>query len=320
MQQIGAAWPACNNARVIWLGEKRGNLSDWTTQQWVRATGRRLLLADHPWLAGPTGETRHIGKSFYERYAEKAKLKSVESGVRGLIPSFKMLAAERQDLADVALPVREFYERTSEFDLDAWSEWHLLFKPFGKALSAIFSQRLQQLNVPLSSLDSAKGMTSKVIQMVDPDSGDVVQTAWVRNLHATDNVLYAGSYSVCRVPGHAHPCVKVVFPLPNGNAIVLMKAEGHTDGSLVLRSTGAGFGEPGFYFVVHEGDGVIRARYVASMKEEIHVYPAEESTVRADHILRIWGRRFLRIHYRMRKVSREAIEPVEQTAGRSALS
>ena len=150
-------------------------------------------------------------------------------------------------------------------------------------------------------MDSAKGMTSSVLQMRDPHSGAVVQTAWVRELRATRNVLYAGSYSVCRVPGHPSPCVKVVFPLPNGNAIVLMKAIANPDGSLSLQSIGKKFGGPGFYFTVHAGDGTIWARYVVAMKEEIRVYAAEPGITRADHTLWLWGREFLRLHYRMSK-------------------
>jgi hypothetical protein len=164
----------------------------------------------------------------------------------------------------------------------------------------LFSRRLQQLNVPLSSLDSSKGITSAVVQLRDPASGRVVQTAWVRELLATRNVLYAGSYSICRVPRYPNPCVKVVFPLPNGNAIVIMKTEAHPDGSFSVTSAGEKFGDPGFYFVVHAGPRMAWARYVRSLKETIHLHPSERDTVRADHVLWLWGIQFLRLHYRMR--------------------
>jgi hypothetical protein len=160
------------------------------------------------------------------------------------------------DSGAIAASVRGFYERTSEYELDAWSEWCGLFRPLGRALALLFSRRLQQLNIPLSPLDSSKGISSAVLQWRDPNSGSVVQTAWVRELQATNNVLYAGSYSVCRVPGYRLPCVKVVFPLPNGNAIVLMKPEAHADGSFSVTSAGRGFGDPGFYFVVHGEGGI----------------------------------------------------------------
>jgi hypothetical protein len=286
---------------VIWLGEKRGNLTDWTTQQWVRVTGRHLKLADHLWLDGPVGGTRQIGKQFFIGYAEQNHFEVLQTGSRGLIPDFQSLENGGGHLLDeVAQPVRDFYERTSEFDMDAWSDWRGAFKPFGRALSLLFSRRLQQLNVPLSPLDASKGIASSVVQMRDPQTGSIVQTAWVRELHSTGNVLYAGSYSICKVPGHPSPCVKVVFPLPNGNAIVLMKAVPNGDGSLSVQSIGRTFGDPGFYFVVHEGNGMVWARYVRSLEEEIRVYAAETGTVRADHTLWLWGVKFLRLHYRMR--------------------
>lgn len=285
---------------MIWLGDRRGFLSDWVTQQWVQTTGRRVNLAQHGWLDGPAGKTRLIGKEFFANYASDHNLRFVESGRRGLIEDFAQLSSNSNDLSGVAAPVKDFYEHTSDYELDAWSQWHGFFKPFGVALAILFSRRLQQLNIPLSSLDSSAGMSSRVLQMRTQDSGQLVQTAWVRELHATQNVLYAGSYSICSVPGFPSPCVKVVFPLPNGNAIVLMKPEVHADGSFSVTSKGNKFGDPGFYFTLHDDDGLAWARYVRSLEETIHVYAAEPATVRADHILWFWGCEFLRLHYRMR--------------------
>jgi hypothetical protein len=300
---------------VIWLGDRSGHLSDWVTQQWVRLTGCRVNLATNRWLDGPTGSTRIIGKDFFADYAQKHGLEVLRSGSRGLLQDFCDLSGSCGDPNMVASAVKDFYERTSEYEIDAWSEWHGLARPFGTALSAIFSRRLQQLNIPLSSLDSSKGMSSCVVQLVDPHSGRVVQTAWVRELHATRNVLYAGSYSLCTVPGYPGPCVKVVFPLPNGNAIVIMKPESHPDGSFSLTSAGKGFGDPGFYFVVHARDGIAWARYVLALKERISVYPAERDTVRADHVLWIWGKQFLRLHYRMRVAANKPLAADEETKG-----
>ncbi len=284
---------------MIWLGSESGYLTDWVTQQWVRLTGRRVLLADHNWLDGPIGNTRIIGKRFFAEYAREHGFEIVEGVHRGLMNNFSVLF-EDSNAPDVVAPaVRDFYEHTSDYSLDAWSEWHGFFKPFGLVLAVLFSRRLQQLNIPLSSLDSSKGMTSSVIQMRDPEAGELVQTAWVRELHATKNVLYAGSYSICRVPGYAKPCVRVVFPLPNGSAIVVMKPERHADGSISLTSAGNGFGDPGFYFTVRNRDGKTWARYVKAMQEKITVYPAEQDAARADHVLWIWGMQFLRLHYRM---------------------
>jgi len=68
-----------------------------------------------------------------------------------------------------------------------------------------------------------------------------------------------------------------------------------------LRSSGARFGDPGFYFFVEKEPGRGWARYVRTFQEAIRVYVDAQGTLRTDHDLWIWGARFLRLHYRMRK-------------------
>lgn len=283
-----------------WLGPTRGYLFDWVTQKWVQLTGRKVDLEIDRWLEGPSGETTGIGGDYFERLALKSGLELRGNQPNaGLIDDSAFLESENFTVDQVDRNVRDFYEQTSSYDLDVWAEWSSIFKPFGRLLAFIFSRRLQQLNVPLSSLDTSRGMTSEVIQLVEPSSGIIRYVAWLRHLVGTGHVLYAGCYSVCRVPGFDGVCVKVVFPLPNGSAIVLMKPTIEENGSLTIISSGKRFGDPGFYFVVHEADGNVSARYVRAMRESIHVYSGENSIVRADHVLNLFGFTFLRLHYRM---------------------
>jgi len=284
---------------MIWLGRKRGYLSDWITQRWVQVAGRKVSLEAEPWLAGVAGETRGIGADFFKRLAREQGLELTAMRSHGLIECRTELAASDVDPARISEGVADFYERTASYDMDAWGEWCGVFRPFGKLLALLFSRRLQQLNVPLSALDTSKGVTSDVLKLVDR-AGKPRYTAWVRKLIGTNNVLYAGSYSVCTVPKHPQPCIKVVFPLPNGNAMVLMRVTLKDDGSLLLASSGSGFGDTGFYFTVHTGDGHAHVRYLRTFRETIHVYEAAPD-VRADHVLRLWGATFLRLHYRLRK-------------------
>jgi hypothetical protein len=283
------------------MGASRGYLTDWITQRWVQFTGRHIDLAGSPWLAGPVGSPQGIGRHFFEELARRERLEIRRDGVRGLLPNFSALAAADFDPGSVESSVKTFYTRTSVYELDSWAEWCGVFRPFGWLLARLFSRRLQQLNVPLSGLDTSRGVTSDVLQLVEPDTGTVRHTAWVRELLGTGNVLYAGSYSVAEVPGRAGACVKVVFPLPNGNAIVLMRPVAHSDGSLSVISGGKEFGDPGFYFTVAIPDacGHVWARYLRSLQESIRVYP-DSGGVRADHVLTVWGRTFLRLHYRLR--------------------
>jgi len=283
------------------LGGRRGALSDWITQRWVQLTGKRVNLSDCPWLEGPVGDVELIGSAFFRRLAEKKNLEFVADGPgRGLIADFSRLRGPAFNPNSVDARVVSFYEKTADFEFDIWSEWCGAFRPFGGALAAIFSRRLQQLNVPLSPLDTKLGITSDVVQLKER-SGRVVYTAWVRDVVATQRTLYAGSYSVCNVPGYPGPCVKVVFPLPNGSAIVIMRPESSPDGSFTVRSAGVRFGDPGFYFFVEEKPGRGWARHVRTLKETIRVYTDAQGTLRADHDLWIWRTRFLRLHYRMRK-------------------
>ena len=221
----------------------------------------------------------------------------IEPGA-GLLEDFEGLRGPGFDPGAVAHPVASFYQKTADYTLDAWSEWCSAFRPFGALLALIFSRRLQQLNVPLRPLDTSRGLTSEILRVSDRESGQQVFTAWLRHLVGTGDVLYAGAYSTCHVPNYEGECVKVVFPLPNGNAMVIMRPVAHEDGSFSVVSDGKRFGDPGFYFTVHSSRGV-RARYLKTLRESIRVYGAEENTVRADHVLSLWKLTFLRLHYRM---------------------
>jgi hypothetical protein len=233
--------------------ESRGALVDRTTQRWVQATGRRVALDECSWLEGPVGDVDVIGADFFARFADREGLTIVADGPpRGLVEDFGALTGPACDPSQVDARVAEFYEQTSEYEFDVWSEWRGRFRPFGSALAAIFSRRLQQLNVPLSPLDTSQGISTAVIRLVD-SAGAVTQTAWVREIVASERTLYAGSYSLCRVPGFDGPCVKVAFPLPNGSANVIMRPESAPDGSFTVRSSGRGFGDPGSTFSSRPG-------------------------------------------------------------------
>lgn len=287
---------------MIWLGAKRGYLTDWVTQRWVQLSGRRVSLSSEPWLAGPIASTTGITSEYFASLASAENLRLDRSDrATGIVPDFASLRGASFEPSAVEPSVVHFYEQTSAYELDAWAEWCGVFRPFGWLLAILFSRRLQQLNVPLSSLDTSKGLSSEVLEFSDPATGAPRYTAWFRRLHGTGNVLYAGFYSICSLPDRPDPCVKVVFPLPNGNAIVIMRTKSRADGSFVVTSAGECFGEPGFYFTVRADSGAVWARYVRALRESIHVFPAEKGSVRADHVLTYFGATFLRLHYRMRR-------------------
>lgn len=264
---------------------------DDITQLWVRLSGRRIASGHCEWLDGPSAPESGVGLDFFQQYAAAHDL-SIEPAP-GLLPSIEPIDPDSR----IEVSVRAFYERTRDFDIDAWSEWCGAYRPFGELLACMFTRRLGQLNLPLSAPDVSRGMKSEILAVGSPDEG--LFRAWVRSLNATGQVIYCGAYSLCRVPGYDGNCVRVVFPLPNGSATVILYPEIHDDGSLTLHSRGKTFGDPGFYFVVRK-NGKVWAKYVPAMHEYIHVY-REGSDLRTDHVLFFFATQFLKIHYRLRE-------------------
>lgn len=256
--------------------------------------GRRVDRGSIPWLDGPTGPPR-IGTEFHRSIAAQAGLEVRTGRDLGLLPDCAALDGDGFDSRRLHPSVRDFYEHTARYHLDVWSQWSPLFWPFGWALINFVSRRMEQLNFPMYPLETARGMTSDVEQLVDP-SGRVVFTSWLRRNLASGLVIYSGFYSTASPPGQG-PCVKTVFPVVRGNATVLLRPEAQADGSLKLISSGRRFGDPGFYRITEAGPGRLRVWYVRGFNEIFQVYPDGDGSVRTDHFVRWWRLSVLRLHY-----------------------
>ena len=273
-------------------------LQDWLSQQYCVCTGRRVDPQSIEWLMGPYGNVDVIEDRYIEQLArsEGLTVRKNEPGF-GLIESFDELEFSPEDRARLRPEIAAFYENTFHYDLEVWSEWCQAYRPFAGALSRLYSRRLQQLNLPMSPLETSRGIRSQIYKLFD-SAGKPKHTIWYRHLKSTKEVIYSGVYSHCRIPD-GRVCMKVVFPLPRGNATVVMGVSVGEDGSLLLQSKGKEFGDPGFYFLLVDGKGNHHARYLPSFHESIHVYVDEEEVLRADHVLCLWRTKALHLHYRM---------------------
>lgn len=272
---------------------------DWVSQRWVMWRGQQIDPADYPWLMGPFGNVDAVSDHFVERLAEAEGL-SVErpEGGAGLLESMEPLERSGQLTTPVRREVAEFYLETSRYHMEVWSQWSPFFRPFGGLLHVLYSRRLEQLNMPLKPLDTARGMRSEIILLRDPATGRIRYNIWFRILKSTNRVIYSGVYATqCTPAGVA--CVKVVFPLPCGNATVMLRAETDAHGNLSLVSEGERFGDPGFYFLLRDSKQRYWAQYIRSFRERIDVYCDDEGVLRADHKLTLWRRRVLELHYRI---------------------
>jgi hypothetical protein len=274
--------------------------------------GRRIDRSTVPWLDGPIGPPR-IGPGFHRSVAAESGLEVRTGPDLGLLPDCAALDGDAFDAGRLHPSVREFYEHTSRFHLDVWSQWSPLFWPFGWMLINFISRRMEQLNFPMYPLETARGMTSEVEQLVDKE-GRVAFTSWLRRNLASGMVIYSGFYSTA-TPPRSGPCVKTVFPIARGNATVLLRPEAQADGSLKLISSGRRFGDPGFYRITQSGSNRVRVWYVRPLTELFHVYPDADGSVRTDHFVRWWGLHVLRLHYHI--TLSPARVPMEVTTARA---
>jgi hypothetical protein len=264
----------------------------------VRSTGRRVRRANAAWLDCPLGDSVLIGTGIYDRIAREENLELRLMPDAGLIADFSALRGPSFDPDLVHPRVRHFYEHAAQYQLEAWSDVALVGKFFLWLLVEFISQRMDQLNFPISPLEMAGGMTSQIIQLTAPATGQVVYTGWLRKLKSSGLVMFAGIYSLARIPGEENPCVKVTFP-DRGSANVYLRPINHPDGSFGLHSTGSKFGRSGFYRLAASGADHLYVRNFTTLHEIFHVYEDKEGVLRTDHTISFLGMTIVRLHYKV---------------------
>lgn len=251
-----------------------------------------------PWLSGPSGTTRAIGADFFERWGEAQGLTALASRPDdGLLHGLEALQGPSFDPAAVHPLIHDFYAHTAAFDLSIESRWSGPFRPMGWLISRLFSRRLAQLNMPLSSRELRGGVESRIVKLCNAE-GELCHTGWVRTSRENGLPVFVGRYGTARLPNHADPCVHVTFPLPNGNAIVLLRPRTEPGGGLTLFSEGRQLGDPGFYFTVDAAPGQAWVRYVRTMKEQLELW-VEGEAIAGRHRFWVFGVPFLELSYRI---------------------
>ena len=113
-------------------------------------------------------------------------------------------------------------------------------------------------------------------------------------------MIYSGIYSSCTLPS-GERCLKVIFPLPHGNATVVMRAQSDASGNLELTSAGSRYGAPGFYLLVEDRKAQLWQHLIRRFHERIFVYRTEGDGLRADHSMSLAGFRVYSLHYKIRR-------------------
>jgi hypothetical protein len=276
----------------------------------IRIFGRVVRESAAGWLSGPIGGD-YIGDRPYDEVAARENLEVVRrSSSGGLLPDLGVLDGPGFRAGQLRPEVRHFYEHTAAYRMDVWSDSFFPGKIGLWLLVTTISRKVNQLNFPLHALATAKGIDSEIVLLKDR-AGAVRYTGWYRRLKEMGRTIYTGFYMTERVPDGDTPCVKVVFPMPKGNATVILRPSVDQQGHLRLSSEGARFGDAGFYRIRNIGDGRLRVWRVSTLCEEFRVYVDEAGVLRCDHSVRFLGMPVLSLHYRIERTREDppAVRP-----------
>jgi hypothetical protein len=267
----------------------------------IRVFGRTVDGARQPWLRGPLGG-EHIGAQPYEELAAREGLTLVRRAREGgLIPDFGALAGDDFDPTLVNPAIRHFYEHTARYRMDVWAKSAFPANIGMWLMVTTISRKVDQLNFPLDVLETAKGMDSEIVLLCD-EQGRTRYAGWYRRLIESGRAIYTGFYMCERVPHGNRACVKVVFPMPQGNATVFLKPTLDEHGNLELDSSGEGFGDAGFYRVQRTTGSQLRVWRVSTLIEKFRIYLDEQQVLRCDHHVRFLGLPVLTLHYRITRI------------------
>lgn len=273
---------------------------DWVTQQWVILRGKKINPEDFPWLIGPFGNLDAIGKDYIHQFAEKQNLiiqKDSES--KGIIPSMQKLNLSETEFENLSESVIQFYENTDDHHLQFSVQWNPFFKFFGILLNKLFSNRINQLNIPTKNIDDSETLKSEIINLADPVTNEIKYTFWFRSIQSTGQVIYSGVYGISTLPS-GKTCVKAVFPLPNGNATVLMIPGVGENGELILDSSGEKFGDAGFYFLLKDSKGEYWSQFIKSFRDRL-IIGSENDLISAEQTLTLWRLKVLTFNYKIER-------------------
>lgn len=274
---------------------------DLSTRLFWRAIGTQIDPGSDrdAWLQAPSNRLGDAGDAWLDDLEADGFVDGPGAG--GLLADVAALNGPGFVAADLDDLVCDFYERTSAWSMDVWSQWNPLFAPGGAFVTRFFGRRVRQLALPTSPLSVSRGMTSSV-RVVRRADGGRHGAAWLRTLVSDRSPVYSGFYGVETPPGvhDKQPHVKVAFPLEMGSVQVFLRPSVAAGGALRLVSRSREFGSDGAYITVCSGDRWFAAR--APLREEFLVYRDDEYTLRTDHRLAVGPFTALRLHYKLSRV------------------
>lgn len=270
---------------------------DWFTQQWVILWGKKLNPKESEWLMGPFGNLNGIGLEFIHQLAQKENLEIRRNDSIGILNSKDDLNLSTKDLSQLSPKIMDFYVNSSLYQLKFKIKWNPLFKPFGMLVNRLFSKRIDQLFLPTDNSNEWQDLSSEIIGLYAQENQALKYKFWIRKIKATQQIIYSGIYTTTEIPSGLK-AVKAIFPLPNGNATVIMTPKVTKQGSLMFQSEGSNWGSAGFYFLLKDAKGNNWSQYIRSFRDTL-ILTYENDQLSAHQNLSLWRINVLKIQYKI---------------------
>ncbi|MCL1694675.1 YndJ family protein [Lysinibacillus sp. BPa_S21] len=181
--------------------------------------------------------------------------------------------------------IPHFYEETYQYRLMASVKWKTWFKPFA-FIYQFLSRFMQQLNLPFSSKQIE--MTGKVVKVDALHDGRLAPRAWIRKID--EQTTFVAIYSKHKTAQTTY--MNIALPLPFSTMMgVLYLYEDKGD----LHLTSNHDGDAGIYLAIN------RFLFQLPLQEHFKIKAEDETTLTAEHKMRIFGLPFLEIDYHITK-------------------
>lgn len=280
---------------------------------WLNALGFALAgllgwrLVDPSASAPPLGmpisrltSRGRVGSDYLDRHGLRT-----DGDATGMVDRFSAFEGPGCEAAAVHPEVSRFYERTADYALHVEPSWSPGFR-LGARLYAWFGRRIEQMNFPVHG-HPPEPLSSRIVTVEDAADGREGVRSWVRTYDDTGAAIYVALYATHRLDGR--PYMNIAFPLPWTNLTSVLSVErlgtGEPDGVELSTATA---GDAGIYLRTALGplripmDETIRVS-TSSADVGVDVEPeGDDANLYARHEVRLFGRRFLELDYRMTRL------------------
>lgn len=225
-----------------------------------------------------------IGSSFLS----KKQLLSNEA-YSGLVDSMKDYQSSHFDANQLSTIIRNFYEQTENYSMRAQVQWSPWFRPFA-ALYSLISKKTEQIHLGLHS--EWQQITGEIVGVTSEKDGRKQVRAWIRT-NEKDETMFVALYSMHTYDGEVY--MNIALPLLFSNMTGILRLENQSNQLVITSKVANDRKDEGIYLCFS------KLRIMLPLSETFYIEETDEGELTADHQMKIFGKRFLRIRYRLMK-------------------